>query len=302
MFSSRRVAVAARAITGNLLGAASLWIAASTPATAQDIGDESLRVPADTTTVQEIELASGTKLVGRIVEIEAGRLVFRTLEGLEVTLRVAQVRAVRVLEGVRSGPEFWPRDPSDSRLFLGPTARVVGDRRGYVGIYELFFPSAAVGVGDVAMVSGGMSIFPGLPLSDQFFFFSPKVRLLGNDQVGAAAGLFWFGVGASDDSGGLVYTVLTAENEAGAVTLGPAFPFMSDGGFTDEFLGMIGGEIRLSRSVKFISENWFVGQGEGAFLTFGARLLESRYTIEAAALIPTDGEAVLPLVSFSMTW
>jgi hypothetical protein len=206
---------------------------------------------------------------------------------------------IRKPRGVRHGRDFWPRDRSDSRLFIGPTARVSGNGRGYVGLYELFFPSAAIGIGDIAMISGGMSIFPTLGLDEQIYYFAPKVRLLGLEMVSAAAGLLYVGVGSEDEYGGLAYGVVTLGDDRAAVTAGPGFPFYSDGGFADEMLAMVGGEVRVSRGLKLISENWFVPGSEGAFFTLGLRGLTGAHSIEFAVLIPTTGDVLIPVASYS---
>lgn len=281
---------------------APLLLAAPHPAWAQRGEEPSLRVASDSSVVQQVDLVGGSRLLGRIVEISDGTVTFLTLEGIRLTFPVSQVLSVRVLDGARHGDDFWPRDPSDSRLFIGPTARVTGDRRGYAGVYELIFPSAAIGITDWGMVSGGMSIIPGLALSDQFFYISPKLRFLGLRGLDAAAGVLWVTIADSEKSAGMVYGVATVGNEVVALTAGPAFPFVSDGGFTDEMLGLVGAEVRVSRGVKVITENWFVPDGEGAFLTFGLRGLAGRSTIELAALVPTDSDIIVPLASFSVTW
>ena len=271
------------------------------PATAQVEADRAAQDPADSTVVHEVELTDGNKLIGYILEISGGHVTFRTLDDLELTFRLSEVRHIRVPEGTRHGRQFWPRDPTDSRLFIGPTARVPGDRRGYVGLYELFFPSAAIGLGDVAMVSGGMSIFPGVGLNEQIYYVAPKIRFVGTDRVGIAGGALWLTLGFEDESAGMVYGVATVGSEQASITVGPAFPFVTDGGFTDEVLGLVGLEARLSPKVKVISENWIL-LDEGAFFTFGFRVLEGPATIEAALLVPSEGEAVLPIGNFSYSW
>lgn len=274
-----------------------------TPAAgAQAVPDSALRPLADTTVVQEVELEGGSKLIGRIIGVSQGVVTFRTLEGLEVHFPISQVRRIGQPHGVRHGRDFWPRDRSDSRLFIGPTARVSGHGHGYVGLYELFFPSAAIGFGDIAMVSGGMSIFPTLGLDEQIYYFAPKVRLLALDLVSAAAGLLYVGVGSEDEYGGLAYGVVTLGDDRAAVTAGPGFPFYSEGGFADETLAVVGGEVRVSRGLKLISENWFVPGSEGAFFTLGLRGLTGKNSIEFAVLIPTTDGVVIPVASFSAGW
>ncbi len=158
----------------------------------------------DTTRLYEITLRDGTTINGYIVDAN-GELQVRTLGGVELTLRRSDVVAVELSRGIIVGNELWPNDPSDSRLFLGPTARVPGHGRGYFGVYELFFTSGAVGIGDIGMVSAGVSLFPGLNLDEQVFYVAPKIRILNADYVQSAVGVFWIRPLTDEESAGMVY-------------------------------------------------------------------------------------------------
>ena len=97
---------------------------------------------------QEIELEDGSRLLGRIEEVEGDRVLFRSVSGLELVLTPGQIKEVRRVRGdVREG-EFRPEDPNRTRLFFGPTARSLPKGRGYVGVYELVMPFVQVGVTD----------------------------------------------------------------------------------------------------------------------------------------------------------
>ncbi len=151
------------------------------------------------------------------------------------------------------------------------------------------------------MVSGGMSIVPGIDLDDQIFYIAPKVQLFDIDNVQGAVGLFWVKPGSSEESAGLVFTSLTAGDQRASLTAGLSFPFTSRDGFAEETLVTLGGEIRVSRSLKVITENWFAPGEEGAIMSLGVRVIGSRFSIEAAAGTTSDG-GFLPIVNFSLFW
>lgn len=260
-----------------------------------------LRVTPDTTAVEEVTLRDGTTLIGRIVRIGEGGVTVRTLGGLEVMVQPGDIIGVRPLYGsVRSG-EFWEEDPSDSRLFLGPTARVPRAGRGYFGVYELVVASGAVGLGAQTMLAGGVSLIPGLDLDEQVFYLAPKVQVVNLPSVQAAAGLFWVKPGTSEPSAGLVFGSVTGGSRDAALSVGLAYPFAARGGFADEPLVILGGELRADRRLKFISENWIVPGSDGMVLSLGFRIIAKHLTVEAGAATVTDG-GVLPIVNFSAAW
>ena len=272
------------------------------PLSAQRRGQVQFRVIDDSTLVQEVQLRDGTKLVGRIVAIDGDAITFRTLGGLQLEFQRRDAERVREIRGVMHGDDFWPNDPSDSRLFVAPTARVPRHGHGYFGIYELVVPSFAVGIQDVAMIAGGFSIIPGIAIADQVFYLAPKVQVFDTGPVQGAIGLFWVQPGTEFESAGLVYSGITAGNRSSAFSGGVAFSFESHGGFNDDPLLILGGETRVSRGVKLITENWFApGAGDSVF-SFGVRIIGSRITVEAAAVTSSEGGFVLPLVNFSLTW
>jgi hypothetical protein len=269
---------------------------------AQDRPAPEPRVTPDTTTIEEITLRDGTTLIGRIVRVGDTDVTVRTLGGLEITVRRNDVIGIRSLRGTVRVGEFWEEDPSDSRLFIGPTARVPQAGRGYIGVYELFIASGAVGLGGPAMIAGGVSLIPGLDLDEQVFYVAPKVQLVNLPAVQAAAGLFWVKPGTSEESAGLVFGSVTGGSRDAALSVGVGYPFASEAGFADDPLVMVGGEFRASRRLKLISENWIVPGEDAAVLSFGFRIIARNLTVEAGAVTTTEGGGFLPIVNFSAAW
>jgi hypothetical protein len=66
-------------------------------------------------------------------------------------------------------------DPNYSRLLFSPTGRPLRKGDGYFSDYELVFPGVAVGVTDHLSIAGGVSIVPGLRLSEQVAYVSPRL-------------------------------------------------------------------------------------------------------------------------------
>jgi hypothetical protein len=276
-----------------------MWSPQST--SAQQPQQMVLQVPEDTTIVQQVELRDGTRLVGRVIGITNDLVRFRTLSGIEIEFQSSEANRIFRIDGQIQNGEFWPEDRSDSRLFLAPTARVPRSGHGYFGVYELLVPSFGVGLGGGAMVSGGFSVIPGLDLDEQIFYVAPKVQLFDVNNVQGAVGLFWVKTGSSDESAGLIFSSFTAGNQRVSFTGGISIPFSSSDGLADQSLVTLGGELRLSKGLKLITENWFAPGEEGALMSFGVRIIGSRFNVEAAIGTSTDG-GYLPIVNFSMFW
>ena len=270
------------------------------PLVAQQGQQLDLQVLEDTAAVQEIVLRDGTKLVGRVVAIAGDRIDFRTTGGVDIPLQRADIARARIIRGVRRGSDFWRSDPSDSRLFAGPTGRVPPNGHGYFGVYELVVPSFAVGIGDIAMISGGMSIVPGIAIDEQVFFISPKVQVFNTQYAQGAVGALFVQPGDSDESGGLAFGTVTAGDAAASFTGGLAFAFASGSGFEDNAVFLLGGEVRVSRSLKLMIENWVL-PNKKSLLNLEFQIIANNVTVEAAAATSSDG-GFLPLVNFSVGW
>ena len=142
----------------------------------------------------------------------------------------------------------------------------------------------------------------GLDLDEQVFYLAPKVQVVNLPSVQAAAGLFWVKPGTSEGSAGLVFGSVTGGSRDAALSVGLAYPFASQGGFSDEPLVMLGGELRADRRIKLVSENWIVPGDDAIVLSFGFRIIAKNLTVEAGAVTVTDGGGVLPIVNFSAAW
>ena len=282
-----------------LIVALPLMAATRTAAAQEPTGN--VAVAQDSTVVQEIALRDGTTLIGRIIRIEGTDIRIRTLGGTELTVRRRDIARVRVIRGTVHDGAFWERDPSDSRLLLGPTARVPPHGHGYAGSYELFLVSAGVGIGGRGMISAGMSLIPGLAIDEQVFYVAPKLQLFDIGLLQGAAGVFWVKPWTSEESAGMVFGGLTAGPERASFSGGIGFPFASQGGFADQALVMLGGEIRGTRHFKLLTENWLVPGEDGAVMSLGVRFISRSLTVELGAATTTDG-GFLPIVNVSAGW
>lgn len=264
----------------------------------------------DTTTVAadslyQIRLADGSVLYGRVVSDQGGTVTVETQGGATVQLRRDQIVDITPMRGRVVNGEVWGEDPHATRLFFGPTARSIPQGKGYFGVYELFFPFVSYGVTDRFTISGGTPIAP--EIIGRVFYVAPKFEVLRTPAASVAVGaLALFATEeALDGSVGLLYGVGTFGNPDRAVTAGVTVPFIAGGDNSEigsEPAFMIGGEARLTRRTKFITENYvFPSEGGGALVSGGVRFFGERLSADfglGAGFAEGDSGCCLPLVNF----
>jgi hypothetical protein len=271
-----------------------------------------LRTSQPIDSLQELRLGDGSRHVGHVVELHADRLVFETIAGVKIEAnrafsRVRNVRG-RIVEG-----EFWPEDRNATRLFFAPTGRALRQGEGYAGVF-VFLPFVAVGATDDISIAGGV---PPVGSLDQVpVWIAPKARVLNLPNTQVSAGLFALHLPGEEDwdyntgtstrgSGeivGLVYSVATFGDMDRAVHAGAGIAFGGGDGIGSVPM-MVGGELRVSRRNKLITENWLF-PGEGGALTGGVRMMGDRWTTDLglAALLGDGDVPYFPIVSFSYSF
>jgi hypothetical protein len=283
------------------LFAVGLFGAAPRPAAAQ-AGD----TVAVADTLREIRLADGSVVYGRIVAAEKDSVTIRTAG--EATLQVprGQIVSARPVRGRIVAGELRPPDPNPSRLFFAPTGRPVPGGTGYFGVYELFFPFVTFGISDAVSVTGGTPIIPGL--IGEFGYLGGKATFVNRPSLQVAAGLLaGFLTEEFNGVGGIAFGVGTVGDADNAVTAGAGFPFAvaSD----NDFLGntpllMLGGEKRVGRRTKFITENYGVPGESVVIVSGGIRFFGERLSADAGlvAALGEEGGCCVPLVNFVYTF
>jgi len=137
----------------------------------------------------------------------------------------------------------------------------------YFSIYEIFFPSIGIGIGDFLTVTGGMSIITGSP--EQILFVAPKLRVVKFEGFQLSTGMIYAGI--LDESFGIAYGVFTTGSSTASFTGGLGYGFVN-GDFADNPFLMLGGDINLSKSSKLITENWFIPNDDNTIvMSFGLR-------------------------------
>lgn len=228
-----------------------------------------------------------------------------TLAWSTVALAVALVVGpfVRPCAAQTSGPPPLPPDPSTAvtgtRLFLGPTARMLPSGEGYVVLYGGLVPAFQVGVTD--RVSIGAGSFFGI---EGNFWVTPKVQVARRGATSVSVTLIQVVV-PGEGSTGFAFASSTHDTVSGGVTVGIGAAF--SGGWDDHGwaaggpLFMVGGDRRLNRRMVFVSENYLVA-GSGAMLMNGIRASWTRFSLDAAAMVLVGGGSVVGAPALNLSW
>ena len=271
-------------VSGSSLVAARylLWLLLACSAAAAPSSSLAAQVPeliVASDTLLAIQLMDESRLVGRVVQVVGDRITVETTAGVRVELTRDQIRSLRPIRGTVRDGEVWLEDPNTARLFIAPTGRTLRKGHGYVGVSELVFPFASYGVTDWLTLA---AVTPIAPASVQGVFVTPRVRLLAlpSAQVSAGALAYFYDSGSI----GILYGVVTLGGTDRAVTVGSGLPFVTqqESAVADEPILMAGGELRLGRRGKLITENHFwLGENPG-LLSAGIRVFGERFAVDLA--------------------
>jgi hypothetical protein len=263
-------------------------------------------------TLWEIRLVDGSTIIGRVEAVAAERISVRTPGGVTAEVDLHLIQRMTAVRGMLRDGQFWRDDPNRTRLFFGPTGRMLARGEGYVSVFELFFPFVAGGVSDHLTLAGGTILFP--ELIGRIWYAAPKVGGNLSERTALSAGVIAFVNLDSDPdddirSAGILYVVGTQGGEDHAATLGVGWGFAGTEVQNQPFF-MIGGESRLSPRLKLLSENYLITYRESGpneerrvagMASAGIRFIGDRLSADAGfGFLAGDGDTFccLPLVNF----
>ncbi len=260
---------------------------------------------ADSASVMEVRLRDGSVLYGTIERTAGDTFVLRTVSGARMQLTADQITSQQRAAGSVVAGEYWLEDPNHTRLLFTSTGRALGAGQGYVSAYFLFFPMVAYGVTDRFTIAGGTPVIPGA--MGEIFYVAPKFTVSQRERSAVSVGALAFALPNESDAGtfGMAYGVGTWGTRDRAFTAGAGWGFRWGGNqssMSNAPVIVLGGETRVSRRVKFITENWvFTGGSDGASLVSGAvRFIGERLSSDFG-VIGAAGSGVgccFPMVNF----
>jgi hypothetical protein len=267
---------------------------AATRGLLQEVTTQLVITPPDVT--DELILRDGTRAYGRVESVDSGVVTFVTTAGAAIQVRTAEIISIRPVSGRVVAGEFRRADPNPTRLFFGPTGRSLKRGTGYMGVYEILLPFVQVGVTDRISLGAGTPLVFG-DGSAHPFWITPKIQVYRTESVQASVGVMHF-LNVGDGNFGIAYVVATRGTADSAVTGGVGYAY--DRSYNTQNgapVVMIGGEHRVTRGLKILTENYIFNGG--GILTGGVRWLGERFSADLALVVPTDGGSAVafPMVN-----
>lgn len=294
MFSVR---LAVRAVARAVLIATLCSMLPWAGAVAQDTSSTPNLRPTPDSQLVVLRLRDGSSLIGRVVEVTPLVVRFASAVGESAIPREA-IRDVRMMAATRAHDgEYWPEDPSRTRLFFAPTGRMLRKSESYFADAYVFFPSLQVGITDRITLGGGASIIPGVPIDQQLFYLTPKVGLVASPTLNVSIGALVAGLGAASSEGpfGIGYGVATFGGEDANVTAGAGFGYSRTS--TSQALLMLGGSNRVSRNIALVTENYlYTGSGSKLLASGGFRFMGEKLAVDLAGF--TFGDSSVPVIPY----
>lgn len=194
-------------------------------------------------------------------------------------------------------PAAWPADPNPTRLFFGPTARPLARGSVYLGVYEVVMPFVQVGLTDRISVGGGTPLVFGGG-SQRPFWFTPKVTLVARERTQASLGVMHI-ANLDGDSLGVGYGAVTHGSRDSAITVGLGMAYAR---FEDSSppIVMVGGERRVHRNLKLVSENYLFDGG--GLASAGVRFMSGRLSADLALVSPIGVDEVVVFPMVNVVW
>ena len=172
---------------------------------------------------------------------------------------------------------------------------------GYFADYYIFFPTVNYGVSENISIGGGMSILPTGNMTDQVYFFTPKIKVKTFKKFSTAAGALVIKFPDFDDEGtpliSVLYGVGTYGGDDQSITLALGYG-MVDGKFADKPMVVFGGEKRLTRRMAFVSENWIFPDVDNVLISYGIRFFGEEMSVDLALFNITGEESLFPGIPY----
>jgi hypothetical protein len=273
--------------------------------------------------VVTIRLKDGSSLRARIVAEDADQLKIVTASGLAMDVPRGTVE--RIDHGSETGPR--PSDSNCTRLLFSPTGRPLRKGEGYFSDHYVIFPGVAYGVTDNISLGGGLSVVPGLGLGDQLYYGTVRVGKQFSDRFAISGGVLAARGGEGEtDTLGLGFAMATLGRPDKSLTLGAGVArtvqeeyYYTPGTRTSPGVGgyrnkslytpviMVGGTVRLSPHMAFVSENWLILKDDFKLseqpFALGLRFLGDKLTADVGLVLV--GEVIeegLPVPWLSVTY
>ncbi len=195
-------------------------------------------------------------------------------------------------------------DANTSRLIVSPTARSLKEDNGYINLAEIIFPNFGYGITDEFMVRGGFTPFT---VSGKILYFGlAALQVADYGDLTIAGGIIMTditGTARNWENTLYGYGMISYGNDIAAIHAGFGGGYSSHKESSSALL-MIGGEWKVARTTRLITENWLVSETGSSALSLGVRIFGKTLTGELGGVVITAQhslrvESIIPWIGLT---
>jgi hypothetical protein len=247
-------------------------------------------IPADTTTLFQIDTKDGNSYVGKILEITAEQVLIDTETLGVLTLKQINIKSiVEINPTTMKNGEHWFDNPQAARYFWAPNGYGLKKGEGYYQNVWVLANQVSVGVSDYVSIGVGMVplfLFGGTATP---IWFTPKVSIpIVKDKFNLGAGvMFATAIGEDATSIALPYTIATFGTRDRNTSIGVGYGW-AGGQWAKNPTFTVGFMARVSRNAYFISENYYIPTAEEdiGLLSVGGRKILKKVGLDWGFFLP----------------
>lgn len=251
------------------------------------------KITINTDNIKEIKFIDNQNDINKINFFDFSKLLPNIIKKKE-----EKEEKIEVEQTEKKVKKKWFDNPTDTRLFLLPTAKMLKQGKGYFQDIDIVVTSANFGITDNISIGGIATIIPFIGIQNQVFLVTPKFGIEINKDFSIAGSIF-YGSGAGVGQIAVGYAAATYGNSDNNITLGVgAGTFSAFSSRSSLVSGVnIGGMYRITENMSFLTENWFV-LNSGVFIlpSLGVRFFSDKLSADLGFTIPSSfGNNTFPI-------
>lgn len=244
----------------------------------------------DTTKLYRIETTDGNEYIGNVLLKDSNAIRFKTENIGIITISQKDIVKIKVVnkEQIKGG-SIWYENLQSTRYFWAPNGYGLQNGEAYYQNMWILYNQTGYGFSNNFSIGAGMLplfLFGGSPTP---IWVTPKFSIpIKKDRVNLGIGVLAATVvGASDQSFGITYGVLTLGSRDKNFTLGAGYGY-AGGDWAKSPIIMASSMIRTGKKGYFMTENYFIKTGESTLFIsmIGGRSLIKKVGLDYGLVIP----------------
>lgn len=245
-----------------------------------------------------VTLKNNSTFTGKVITVDDSSAGVETKDGL-FNFNYDRIKEVKIVD-VNDVTSGWYKNPSENKLFISQTGKMLESKSGFYQNTLLFFSNFAYGISNHISVDLGFSMIPGLGAENQLFSAGLKTGTSLNEKFDVSVSakhyrLFDNDIGVTSLSGSITYSSKHID-----LTAGSGFGIAE--GTSSNPLVILGGQLRVSQRFALLSENLILPSEDDVvpLVSFGGRIINTRSVFDIGFFTSEDIDALIPFVSYTV--